>query len=125
MYLEMNGFDINPDRWYFDYFAYATFVEDDTELDWLSEWDSGAWPETTLHGLEAAQEDYAWFSNRRGHEDPSASEAASYATPLVMCRFADLIGEAVRAGQDRLQIPILATAHDFDMVARFLPHPLV
>ena len=22
IYLEMNGFDINPDRWYFDFFAY-------------------------------------------------------------------------------------------------------
>jgi hypothetical protein len=38
-YTEMNGFDINPDRWYCDLFAYPSDGGLD-DRDWLCEWDS-------------------------------------------------------------------------------------
>lgn len=40
IYLEMNGFDINPDRWYFDFFGYREYVNDPEDLDWLADWQS-------------------------------------------------------------------------------------
>jgi hypothetical protein len=36
-----------------------------------------------------------------------------------MCKFAGLIEEAVKTGLIEPRVPILATAHDFDIVARF------
>src|SRR5947199_5631488 len=40
LYFEMNGFTINPDRWYFDGFAYRT-GGDIWDLTWDAEWLSG------------------------------------------------------------------------------------
>ena len=37
VYLEMNRFDINYDRWYFDLFAYTEYSADPEDLDWLSD----------------------------------------------------------------------------------------
>jgi len=121
IYLEMNGFDINPDRWFFDYFAFDRYVQDEDNLEWLCEFNITSWPQTTLFGMESVQRDFDWYSNHRGHEDPNAKAAASYAIPLVMCRFAKLISSAVAVARRPFRVPILATAHDFDVVARFLP----
>jgi hypothetical protein len=38
-YAEMNGFDINPDRWFFDLFAYERHGGP-AYYDWLPEWRS-------------------------------------------------------------------------------------
>jgi len=121
IYLEMNGFDINPDRWYFDYFSYDSYDKSETDLDWLADFAISDFPSTTLTGLEKVQKVYAWYSNRGGYKDPDAKATATYATLLVMCRFAQLIECAVSAGAIAFSIPIVATAHDFDILPRFLP----
>jgi len=120
IYLEMNGFDINPDRWYFDFFAYDTYEEDKEDLDWLSDWDSENWPDITLEGLEEIQNDFDWYCNNSGYNDVLAEEAKEYAVLLVMCKFAKLIGKVVAIGKIIKEIPILATAHEFDIIPRFI-----
>lgn len=120
IYLEMNGFYINPDRWYFDFFAYDTYDEDAEDLDWLSDWDSEIWPEITLEGLEEIQNDFDWYNKSSGFNDASAKEANEYAVLLVMCKFAILIGKAVATDKINKGIPVLATAHDFDIITRFI-----
>jgi len=50
VYLEMNGFDINYERWYFDFFGYAQRPGDPEDLDWLCDWQSDQWPGVTLTG---------------------------------------------------------------------------
>ena len=120
IYLEMNGFDINPDRWYFDFFAYDTYAEDAEDLDWLSDWDSEIWPEITLEGLEEIQNDFDWYNKNSGFNDALAQEANEYAVLLVMCKFANLIGKAVATDKIKKGIPVLATAHDFDIIPRFI-----
>ena len=121
VYLEMNGFDINPDRWYFDSFAYDSYFEDAEDLDWLSDWDSGEWPDLTLTGLEKVQDDFAWYTGHKtkGCEDSEAEMASEFALLLVMCKFTGLIEEAVKTGTIDKGVPILATAHDFDIIPRF------
>ncbi len=49
-----------------------------------------------------------------------AAEAAAYAIPLVMCKFAFLVAQAVETGLLRKHIPFLATAHNSDFVATFV-----
>jgi hypothetical protein len=121
VYLEMNGFDINTDLWYFDFFGYKYYSADRENLDWLARWDSGRWPAMTLTGLEKAQAEFKWYSSHRteGDEDIDINEAVEYAVLLVMCKFGNLIEKAVQTGIIQENIPILATAHDFDIIPRF------
>ncbi|NJO34462.1 MAG: hypothetical protein HC869_16365 [Rhodospirillales bacterium] len=116
VYLEMNGFDINPHRWYFDLFGYKTYVDNAETFDWLSEWDSDHWPDVTLTGLENVQGDFVWYSSALKTED--ADEAVEFAIPLVMCKFAGLIAAATSTGIVQKHIPIFATAHDFDIIPK-------
>jgi hypothetical protein len=119
VYLEMNGFDINPDLWYFDSFGYSKYGADPNNLEWLCNWDSPEWPHVALEGLEAVQDDFAWYHENRIWKDESLSPAYDQAVSLVMCKFVSLIEAALTAGNRSRPIPILATAHDFDIIGRF------
>lgn len=121
VYLEMNGYSINPDRWYFDLFAYDTYekVEDD-DLYWLAEWKSEDWPEITLKGMEKAQQDFDWYVYMDGHKDDLAKEASEYAELLVECKFAKLIEQTISTGTIQKKIPILAAAHDTNYISIFM-----
>ena len=50
----MSGFDINPNRWYCDLFAY-TADGGYGGFDWLSDWQSEPAEEYTITGLESLQ----------------------------------------------------------------------
>lgn len=123
IYLEMNGFDINVDRWYFDSFGYRRYIDTPDALEWLPYWDfewaAGPFETIDLTGLEELQSDYDWYSNKQGHEDSIARTAADIATPLVMCRFARLIERAIATRKIEKHLWILASAHDFDIIPKF------
>lgn len=114
-YTETNGFDINPDRWYFDLFAYNTYGGTG-DFGWLSDWTSDSWPEMTLTGMEALQAVYASDAFHDGF-----NEVASYVTSLlVVSRFQLLIAEASKFMRE-LRFPLLSTGHDFQYVAEVRP----
>jgi hypothetical protein len=116
VYLEMNGFDINYDRWYFDFFGYAELPDDDEHLDWLSDWQSEHWPEVTLTGLEIAQNEFKVYDKKRLWKNKDLERSKEIAVLLVMTRFVMLVESAVRSGPLAKDITLLATAHDFDIV---------
>jgi hypothetical protein len=118
IYVEMNGFDINYDRWYFDSFAYDSCASDPDELDWLCNWRSAQYPQYILTGLERIQDDFRWYMEGRIYDKRSCNDEEECAVLLVMTRFVQLIRDAL-ALIPWLRIPVLATAHDFDIVARF------
>lgn len=119
VYLEMNGFDINHDRWYFDFFGYSTY--DAKKLEWLCKWQSERWGEFTLTGLEQVQDDFAWYHKNEVWNDKSQEKLYETAVLLVMTKYVKLIQTALSSGDVAKPIPVLATAHDFDIVGRFLP----
>lgn len=57
-YTEMNGFDINPNRWFCDAFAYHEYGGH-YDYDWISDWQSEDYDSMTITGLERLQEVYA------------------------------------------------------------------
>lgn len=115
VYTEMNGFDINPDRWYCDLFAYDTDGGLD-DLDWLSDWQSEPFDDYTITGLEPLQAVYA----SQAFRDPANRDASDLSTLLVVAKFQRFMQRA--AGQmSALVVPLYVTAHDFDYVARLLP----
>jgi hypothetical protein len=120
VYLEMNGFDINPDRWYFDCFGYSKYGAAPRDLEWLCEWQSSAdWPQVTLKGLEPVQADFKWYHAKEMWKDKAYERAYELSVLLVMAKFVSLIQLALAAGPRSKPLPVLATAHDFDILGRF------
>jgi hypothetical protein len=116
VYTEMNGFDINPDRWYCDLFG---FPEDGgiEDFDWLSDWESNDFEDYTLTGLEPLQAVYASppFQNE-------ANRDASYlCSILVVIKFQRFMQRA-SARMTELGAPLYVTAHDYEFIARILPN---
>src|SRR5689334_6892473 len=79
IYTEMNGFEINPERWFFDIFAYEDYGGSE-DYDWLAKWDSGRHDDLTLRGLETLQEVYAACEDR----DDKLLEAYDYCSLLIV-----------------------------------------
>ncbi|HXT58963.1 MAG TPA: hypothetical protein VN699_10010 [Pirellulales bacterium] len=121
VYLEMNGFDANYDRWYFDSFAYTDYRDDPDDLDWLCDWSSPKWPQLTLTGLEDIQEDFKWYMENEVYDKNTHNAGEELAVLLVMVRFVQLTQAALESGNLAKPIPVLATAHDFDIFGRFAP----
>lgn len=114
IYLEMNGFDINPDRWYFDLFGYGTLPPDDESLDWLSDWQSTEFPDVTLTGLESIQNLFDSYIKNKLYKDDDKAHNEDLATLLVMAKFCKLIDESLK--NQKLAVHVYATAHDFDII---------
>lgn len=122
VYVEMNGFDINYDRWYFDLFAYSNYSPDFNDTEWLSEWQSGPWPEIELTGMASAQEAFAWYHEQRiWKSQPEFKPIYEAAMLLIMAKFAGFVGSVLKAGHLTKHIPVLVTAHGFESVSRYEP----
>ena len=121
IYLEMNGFDINFDRWYFDSFGYkeCNIVEDDFE--WLCDWESEKWNGITLTGFESVQKDFEWYQKNRIWKQKDQKEPYDLAVLLVMSKFVQLVESAILTGKLKKKIPVLATAHEFETIGIFKP----
>ena len=110
-YTEMNGFDINPDRWYCDLFAYLADGGHE-DYDWLADWQSEKFDDYTMHGLERLQDVYASKAFRE-----EANRDASYMSSLmVVVKFQRFMQRAA-ARMKHLRFPLYVTAHDFDFIA--------
>ena len=109
-YAEMNGFDINPNHWFFDVFAFEAYGGHE-DYDWLSDWQSLDFPRMTITGLESLQQIYA----SDAMQTKKFKEASDIAGLLVVIKFQDLIRRAATCMQ-HLNFPLLATAHDYDFV---------
>jgi hypothetical protein len=118
MYLEMNGFTINPKQWHCDLFGYRK-AGDIWDLDWLSEWDAERDECFVLRGMEPVQEAFAelFLDENQALGVKLAEEVAEH---LVAARFMELVAAAHKAAKRRYAglkgLPILATAHDWDTV---------
>jgi len=115
VYTEMNGFDINPDRWYCDLFAYSADggLED---FDWLCDWQSNPFEDYTITGLEQLQAVYA----SKAFSDPANHDASYLSSVVVVTKFQRFMQRASER-MTALRMPLYVTAHDFDYIARLLP----
>jgi len=108
IYTETNAFDINPDHWYFDLFAYNKDGDLD-DLDWISNWQSESWPSITLTGMEDLQAVYA--------SENLDEDNVYLASLLVVIKFQKLIFNS-RSKMQIGNIPIYSTGHDYDIIAK-------
>ena len=116
IYTETNGFDINPDEWYFDLFGYSEYGGH-SDYVWLSDWQAESKCRTTLKGMESLQETYG----SDAFNNPDYNEASSFASLMVVLKFQKLIRDSVQS-TGVIDIPILATSHDFDFIFECVPN---
>jgi hypothetical protein len=118
-YFEMNGFDINPEQWYFSGFAYKT---DGTiwKPEWLAEWDFSSDDAVELNGMESVQDAFAeHYVVREGMLKPLVIEIAeSIASHLICAHYISLIAKAherAKLEEEKMRgLHVIATAHDWD-----------
>lgn len=85
VYFEMNGFFINPNRWYFDSFGYDRYLtqeQEDDEPFWMDGWRPGDWPTFTLKGMESVQKDFKWYHS---NEIYNTHRSTSVCTRSLRC----------------------------------------
>ena len=118
IYLEMNGFTINPRQWHCGIFGYKK-ASGLCDLDWLAEWDVEQPENFVLRGMESLQEVFGSFY-LSGGKTLSLELAEDMAEHLVTARFMELVAAAHRRAKRRdpglRGLPVLATAHDWDTV---------
>ena len=115
VYAETNGFDINPDLWFFDLFAYESYGGHE-DYDWLSNWQSEDYESMTLTGLEEIQTIYEKYEE--GEYEQDHTEARDLCSLLIVLYFHDLIRKSVPLIKG-LNVPILATGHDYDFIYEY------
>ena len=110
VYTEMNGFNINTDRWFCSVFAYSKYGGHE-DYGWLAEWQSAVYDDLTITGLEELQSVFASDAYR----NPDYNEAGDLAELLVVLKFQQFVQELSQ--RTVLNCPILSTAHDWDFIA--------
>ena len=118
LYFEMNGFAINPKRWYCDGFAYAN-AGDIWDLEWLADWQAQTQEQLTLTGMEPVQD--AFEGVYSDHSQPLAVRlAGELAEHLVTARFMQLFAEAHEVAKHKYRhlekVPVFSTTHEWDTV---------
>jgi len=116
IYAEANAFDINPDEWYFELFAYARYGGHG-DYEWLCYWKSEECPQMKLAGMEPLQDVYRAKRNRRS----SFRELRGLCSLLVVLKFQRLMRRGARLAE-KIAVPFLSTAHDYDFIYEFSPH---
>ena len=114
-YTEMNGFDINPDRWFCSVFGYRK-NGGQRDFDWLSNWQAENSSVYEIKGLKRLQNVYA---SDAFHEQ-KYRDAATICGLLVVVKFQQFI-KAASAHMKALQFPLYVTAHDYDFIAVVRP----
>lgn len=114
-YTEMNGFSINPDRWFCSQFAYIQNGGHE-DYDWLSGWQGEYVHDFVLEGLEELQRVY----KSKAFRDKANDDACSVCDLIVVIKFQKFMRQAVTQMKE-LRCPLYVTAHDYDFIAEFRP----
>lgn len=118
VYLEMNAFTINPNRWRCNMFGYKV-AGTIWKRDWLSKWDIEHKESFDLQGMEPVQRAFSdlFLDTSQPLGVKLAEEVSKH---LVTARFMQLVAAAHEAVKSRFAalvgIPVLASAHDWNTV---------
>jgi hypothetical protein len=112
IYTEMNGFTINPDRWFCDAFGFAEHGGDDG-YDWLGDFhacSADAEGSLVITGLEPVQAAFAEW--KAGGAKTTDEDTVHLAETLVIVKFQRMLQRA-RPLMKKVKCPLLASAHDY------------
>lgn len=127
LYAEMNGFFINPDRWYFELFG-IQHHGGHIRYGWLANVKAHHREEVALTGMESLQNVYAGHLEeaqtleRKGIKLDDFEDILGVTDLLIVLRFQDLIRRSVPY-MNQVKQSILVTAHDYDFIYEIHSNP--
>jgi len=114
-YCEMNGFTINPDRWYIDLFSFKNYSL--TDWEWLSDFYDSTANDLTITGFEDIQKVFENVHTNNRFEEPNIDKAYEVCELLVILRLQELFRATYKTNQgDWENIPMFVTAHDYELI---------
>ncbi len=119
IYAEMNGFTINYGLWFINLFAFNQCGGLD-DLDWLSDFETASDKVMVISGFEDLQAVYKDYMENEKWEDSELAKACEICEHLIILRLQQLFREAKKLAILKnlrwKNMPVFATAHDYDMV---------
>jgi len=114
-YCEMNGFTINPNRWYIDLFSFENYNL--TDWEWLSDFYDSTANDLTITGFEDIQKVFEDVHTNNRFEEPNINKAYEVCELLVILRLQELFRATYKTDQGNWDnIPMFVTAHDYEMI---------
>lgn len=116
IYVEMNSFTTQYDRWFIHLLAYESVARRDN-LDWLTDFAGESEKSLTVTGYEALQEANKQYMQSEGYRDDQQRQACELQEYLVILRFQELVKHTVAANKGKApwaDVPMFIGAHDFE-----------
>ena len=119
----MNGFSINHDLWFVNFFGYEVIGNTD-DLDWLADWEDEnvSTNPFIIKGFEEVQEIYQAYHLNQMYKSKEYEAAADTCDFAIILRLQQLFRETIRRGKSKNKkwayIPTLVTAHDYQLMYR-------
>lgn len=116
IYVEMNSFTTQYDRWHIQLLAYDSQHSRDN-LDWLTDFSGESEKSMTITGYESLQEANQSYMQSEGYRDNDLRQACELHEYLVVLRFQELVKHTVTAHKGKAlwaSIPMFASAHDYE-----------
>lgn len=116
IYVEMNSFTTQYDRWFIHLLAYESAARRDN-LDWLTDFAGESEKSLTITGYETLQEANKNYMQSEGYRDDQQRQACELQEYLVILRFQELVKHTVAANKGKApwaDVPMFIGAHDFE-----------
>jgi hypothetical protein len=123
IYATINGFSINYDLWYVDFFGFD-FIGEMDDSDWLADYDdeNEASNPFVIKGFEVIQKVYQTHHENKHWEEEHFEDAADTCDYLVILRLQELFNKVIEQGKTKgkrwTEISIFVAAHDYELVYR-------
>ncbi|RPE12007.1 hypothetical protein EGT74_00170 [Chitinophaga lutea] len=116
MYIEMNSFTIQYDRWFLHVLGYESLSDRDN-LDWLTDFSGESEKSLVITGYEALQEANKKYMQSEGYRNDDLRQACELQELLVILRVQELVSHTVTAGKGKFpwaDLPVFVAAHDYE-----------
>jgi len=116
IYVEMNSFSTQYDRWFIHLLSYDALHSMDS-LDWLQEFTEESEKNFVITGFESLQEANQRYMQSEGYRDNNVRQACELHEYLVVLRLQELVKHTLTAQTGKAawaSIPLFVTAHDFE-----------
>jgi hypothetical protein len=116
IYVEMNSFSTQYDRWFIELFSYDSQHSKDN-LDWLKDFSGESEKSMTIIGYESLQEANQRYMQSEGYRDNDLRQACELHEHLVILRLQELVKQTITANKGKAAwtaVPVFVSAHDFE-----------
>ena len=116
LYVEMNSFTTQYQRWFLHLLAYET-LSTPGNLDWLADFSGESEKTLTITGYEALQAANEKYMQTEGYRDDLLRQACELQEYLVILRVQELVKQTIAANKGKAPwaaLPVFVAAHDYE-----------